>query len=211
MNAVIFDLDGTLWDSSKEVTESWNVVTAKYPACESRRLTVKDMHGFMGKPMNEIARLMMPNIEESLRNKIMLECMDFELEYLSAHKPAFYPCLSETLEELYEKYALIIVSNCQDGYIQLFLSQLNKNLFRDFESFGKTGLSKGGNIRLVIERNKIEKAVYLGDTQGDLDAADEAEIPFIHAGYGFGKINRKTAEISAFSELPKICEEIFKN
>ena len=211
MNAVIFDLDGTLWDSSKEVTESWNVVTAKYHACEIRRLTVNDMHGFMGKPMDEIARLMMPNVEESLRNKIMLECMDFELEYLSVHKPEFYPRLLETLEELHKKYALIIVSNCQDGYIQLFLKQLNKDLFCDFESFGRTGLSKGGNIRLVIKRNNIENAVYLGDTQGDLDASDEAEIPFIHAGYGFGMTNRKTMAISQFCELPKICGEIFND
>lgn len=204
-NAVIFDLDGTLWDSSKQVTESWNVILGRYPETENRRISVSDMHGFMGKPMDEIARLMMPDIDENLRKKIMLECMDYELEYLSEHKPCCYPKLRETLEELSEKYALMIVSNCQDGYIQLFLRlSETERFFCDFESFGKTGLSKGENIRLVIERNSIERAVYLGDTQGDLDAADLAGIPFIHAAYGFGKINRETAKILSLSELPKV-------
>lgn len=209
-NAVIFDLDGTLWDSSKQVTESWNVILGRYPETENRQISVSDMHGFMGKPMNEIARLMMPDIDEKLREKIMLECMDNELEYLSEHMGVLYPKLYETLEELSESYKLMIVSNCQDGYIQLFLRlSETERFFRDFESFGKTGLSKGENIRLVIKRNSVDKAVYLGDTQGDLDAADMAEIPFIHAAYGFGKTNRETDKILSFSELPRLCKAMF--
>ncbi len=209
-NAVIFDLDGTLWDSSEEVTGSWNIILKRHPETSRFCITVSDMKGFMGKQMDEIARLMMPNVDEKLRGKIMTECMDFELEYLAEHKPALYPRLCETLAELSEKYALMIVSNCQDGYIQLFFQNSGtERLFCDFECFGKTGLSKGQNIELVIKRKNISKAVYLGDTQGDLDAADSAGAEFIHAAYGFGKTNRKTAKISAFSELPGVCEKMF--
>ncbi len=213
-NAVIFDLDGTLWDSSEQVTESWNVVLGKYPESAGCKITTADMHGFMGKQMDEISAMMMPDLEENLRRKIMLECMDFELEYLektTKSKPVFYPFLFETLEKLSENFKLIIVSNCQDGYIQLFIRKSNtEKLFCDFESYGKTGLSKGENIKLVIERNSIDKAVYLGDTQGDLNSADFAGIEFIHAAYGFGKINRKTAAVTSLSELPNVCERIFR-
>ena len=209
-NAVIFDLDGTLWDSTLPVTESWNAVLGRYPESADCRISVSDMCGFMGKQMDEIAALMMPKVDEKLRRKIMLECLSFELEYLEEHKPVFYPNLSETLEKLAEKYALIIVSNCQDGYIQLFLEQFDKSgIFCDFECYGRTWLSKGENISLVIKRNSIQNAVYLGDTQGDLDAADFAGVDFIHAAYGFGKTNRETAKILRFSDLPKICENIF--
>ena len=209
-NAIIFDLDGTLWDSAKPVTDSWNVVLAKHPESNDCKISVSDMHGFMGKQMFDIAALMMPDVEEQRRRAIMLECMDFELDFLEEHKPVLYPKLSETLEILAERFKLIIVSNCQDGYIQLFLRQSKtERFFCDFESYGKTGLSKGENIKLVIERNSIDKAVYLGDTQGDLESADFAGIEFIHAAYGFGKTNRDTLKISAFSDLPKICGEIF--
>ena len=208
-DAIIFDLDGTLWDSSLQVTESWNVVLERYRETKNCAITTDDMHRFMGRQMNDIARMMMPGVEEELRNRIMLECMDYELEYLLGHKGVLYPKVSETLAGLSEKYALMIVSNCQDGYIQLFLKQTDTaRFFSDFESFGKTGLSKGENIKLVIRRNSIDKAVYVGDTQGDLDSADKAGVKFIHAAYGFGTTNRETARITEFSELTKILADI---
>lgn len=209
-NAVIFDLDGTLWDSSAQVTEAWNAVMGKYPESADCKISVTDMRGFMGKQMDEIAALMMPKVEKGLRKKIMLECMDFELDYLSENRPVFYPRLVETLEKLAEKFLLIIVSNCQDGYIQLFLRQSKtEELFGDHECYGKTGLSKGENISLVLKRNLIGNAVYVGDTQGDLDAADFAGIGFIHAAYGFGKTDRDTAKILSLPELPGACEKMY--
>lgn len=207
--AVLFDLDGTLWDSAQPVTDSWNAVLGKYP--EAPLITVRDMYGFMGKQLDEIARIMMPNLPESKRMGIMSECMDFELEYLKERGGAvLYPNLRETLELLARDYELMIVSNCQDGYIQIFLefSGLGE-LFSDFESAGKTGLSKGGNNRLIIERNAVDKAVYVGDTQGDLNSADFAGIPFVHAKYGFGSTDRETPSIKKFAELPEILKEIF--
>ena len=37
-----------------------------------------------------------------------------------------------------------------------------------------------------MERNRITSAAYVGDTQGDLEAARLAGIPFVWAAYGFG-------------------------
>lgn len=42
-------------------------------------------------------------------------------------------------------------------------------------------------MRLLMERNGIAEAAYVGDTQGDLEAARLAGIPFVWAAYGFGK------------------------
>lgn len=206
--AVIFDLDGTLWDSSRSCAESWNVILGKYPDI-TRRITVDDMHSFMGKTLDVIAPMALPEIPDPRRWEIMTECVRYEQDYIAEHGGVLYPKLRETLERLREKYALMIVSNCQDGYIQCFLDFAGmRDLFDDFESAGKTGLSKGENIRLVIERNSVDSAVYVGDTQGDLDSADFAGVPFIRAAYGFGKMNREVPEINSLTELLQAVEQI---
>lgn len=206
--ALIFDLDGTLWDSSESVCGSWNVVLGRYPDID-RRFTPADICGFMGKTLEQIFPLALPDTPDELRRKVLRECVSYELGYIAEHGGKLYPRLRETLEELRRDYTLIIVSNCQDGYIQCFLDFAGmRDLFDDFESAGGTGLCKGENIRLVIGRNQVDSAVYIGDTQGDLDAADLAGVPFIRAAYGFGQMNREVPEIQAFCELPRAAAKL---
>ncbi len=198
---IIFDLDGTLWDSSEQVAAAWSETLKSRPETD-RQVTGEDLRGYMGKTLEAIADLMLPELPKSLRMEIMKECCDNEEIYLRKVGGRLFPDLEKELERLCGKYSLFIVSNCQSGYIETFLEyhKLGK-YFADFECPGGTGLGKGENIKLVMERNGIEKAVYVGDTQGDCDSADFAGIPFIHAAYGFGKINREVPAVHSFSEV----------
>ena len=101
------------------------------------------------------------------------------------------------------------MSNSQDGYVQAFLHWSGLTCFRDIEMAGRTGLDKGANIRLVMARNGVTKAVYVGDTQGDADAAAKAGIPFIFTEYGFGSVKDAAARIASLPELPAVVEKIF--
>ncbi len=198
---ILFDLDGTLWDSSAEVTEAWNQAILRQGRTE--QFTVADMHNFMGRTLEAIAAMMFPAEPQPEQIRLILACEENEYKYLRAHKAHIYSREEEILRALSQEYALGIVSNCQDGYIDIYLDQCGfPQLFCDHECAGVTGLSKGQNIRLVMERQGIERCVYLGDTQGDADAAKEAGIPFIHAGYGFGKVDAADAVISDITELP---------
>lgn len=110
-----------------------------------------------------------------------------------------------TLEALSRCHRLFIVSNCQKGYIELLLEKGKLGgLIRDHACFGETGLCKGETIRLVMERNRITSAAYVGDTQGDLEAARLAGIPFVWAAYGFGNPEAWEARLEAFCQLTEL-------
>ena len=102
-----------------------------------------------------------------------------------------------------------MVSNCQAGYIEAFFAgNRTGHLFDDSENPGRTGLTKGENIRLVMARNGIKRSVYVGDTDGDRRAAEEAGVPFIHAAYGFGTAKRADAVIRSLRELPAAADRL---
>lgn len=199
---ILFDLDGTLWDSSANVINSWNSTIAKHTDLDLT-FTQEQMRSFMGKTLDKIGELMFPMLDVDERTRLMKICSEEENAFLKTQSPYIYPGEKEALEALGKDYLLAVVSNCQDGYIQIFLEKCGfGSLFGDFECAGRTGLDKGENIKLVIERNKLEKCFYLGDTETDGEAARKAGIPFIHAAYGFGTPTTCDAQITDISELP---------
>ena len=117
---IIFDMDGTLWDSAEGVAKSWTrIVNQEYD--RERVISVEDIHGVMGKTMDKIAEALFPELAEAPRLELLEKCCNDENAYLREHGGVLYPALEETLAELQKKYHLYIVSNCQSGYIEAFL------------------------------------------------------------------------------------------
>lgn len=201
IDSIIFDLDGTLWDSIAGICEAWQKVIANYPKI-THAVTPEDMQGCMGLPMDEIGKKLFPELDEVMLGKLMNEFCATEQVHLEEHGGMLYPKLEETLEKLAKKYKLFIVSNCQDGYIQAFFKahSLNK-YFSDFECWGVTGLSKGETNKLIMARNALKKPLYVGDTHGDAQSAKVAGIQFVYARYGFGEVEDYDYVIDRFEEL----------
>ncbi len=198
---ILFDLDGTLWDSAEGVAISWNRALERMDRAE--RVDVKRVHALMGKTMADIAYALFPREAPEEAVRILSVCTDEENAYLAEHGGTLYEGLEETLRALRRRgFLLAIVSNCQAGYIEAFLKAHHlAACFDDTENYGRTGMGKSHNIRLVTERNGLDRAWYLGDTQGDFDAATEAGIAFIHAAYGFGTVPEGTPRIMDIREL----------
>ena len=95
------------------------------------------------------------------------------------------------------------------GYIEAFLdfSKLGK-YFDDFIAAAEAKVTKAEAIKMIIERNNIETAVYVGDTDKDKLAAEGADIEFIQALYGFGENLNATHSINEFDALPDMLESI---
>ncbi len=205
---IIFDMDGTLWDSSEGVAKSWTEIVKKEYDKE-RVITQEDIQGVMGRTMDKIADALFPELSKEDRMGLLRKCCDYENEYLRIHGGVLYPDLEETLIALKENYDLYIVSNCQAGYIEAFLEHYGfGHYFKDIECYGNNDLPKSENIRKIVERNSLGKAVYVGDIQGDYDATTAAGLPFIHASYGFGTINEETAKVNTFAELIQVAPKV---
>ena len=96
---LIFDLDGTLWDSAANVAVSWNIIFRReYPSLPD--LTKEDIHSVMGLTMKEIEGKLHPSMPEERRSELFDECCRYEVEYLREHGGDPYPKLRETMEEL---------------------------------------------------------------------------------------------------------------
>lgn len=209
-NAIIFDMDGTMWDTTAAILPVWNEVLRKYPKETSKQISKTEMDGYMGKTLEQIAQLSLPELDINRSVEILSECCKTECKYLEEQGAIIYPKLIETLKELKDEYTLLIVSNCQDGYIQSFLTYYKLwDVFSDIEFAGRTGKTKGENIKLIIERNNIDKAVYVGDTQSDFDAAKFAGVDFIFAEYGFGSAENHKYSIKEISDLTSVVKRIF--
>lgn len=205
---IIFDVDGTLWDTTEIVSAAWNDAI-KVNGSSGVHTTPERLKQLFGKPMNVIGDLLFTDVREETREKLLDDCVEYEQRALEQRElKILYPGVAETLKALAETGKnLFIVSNCQSGYIELFLQKNNfETLVSDFECYGDTGLSKGENIRLLMERNGLQSTdtVYVGDTQGDYDATQRAGIPFIFAAYGFGAVDADCRSIERFEELLSI-------
>ncbi|MGM9535155.1 MAG: HAD family hydrolase [Intestinibacter sp.] len=201
VDSIIFDLDGTLWDSRKEVAESWSEVMSKYNY-NRKSISFQEVNDLMGKTIDEIEDILFPEIPKEKRTAIMYQSGENEINYLAKHGAKLFDNLEDTLDKLSKKYKLFIVSNCQPGYIEVFLDYYDFNkYFVDHECPKNAETVKSDNIKLIVERNNLKHPVYVGDTQGDANATKDAGLEFVFASYGFGNVEEYQYKIEKIEDL----------
>lgn len=205
MQALIFDIDGTLWDTRAIVAKGYNVELERMGRPDLF-LTAESLTALFGKTAAEIADVIFAEYPEDARLGLILRCMQTEREVMAAD-----PCdvafagVAETLRALKRDYRLFLVSNCEKGYPELLIEKLGlQGIFEAHMCHGDTGLPKGDTIRILMERHHIESAVYIGDTQGDLIASRRAGLRFIFCTYGFGSPESWDARLDDFRRLPEL-------
>ena len=203
--SLIFDIDGTLWDSRALVAEGYNIQLNK-EGLSRYCITAETLKPLFGRVMTEIADVLFADFPEKERYALMARCMETENRHLHENPCHIgYPGVRETMEALAKTHRLFIVSNCQQGYIELLMEKGGLGgLISDFDCFGNTGLPKGQTLRLLCERCNVRDAVYVGDTQGDMEASEQAGLPFVWAAYGFGKPAHWDKRIDHFTDLLRL-------
>ena len=205
MKALIFDIDGTLWDSRELVAKGYNDYLCEIGR-DDLQVTAEQLKSLFGKTMAEIADILFASIDKPQRYTVMERCTDREEVFLHRDPCRIaFPGVVETLRALKQDYRLFIVSNSQCGYPELVIEKLDiGELIEGHMCFGDTGRPKGETIRILMDRFGLTDAVYIGDTQGDLEACRMAGVPFIFCAFGFGSPECWDARVEHFAEIPEV-------
>jgi phosphoglycolate phosphatase len=203
-DAIVFDLDGTLWDTCGTCADAWNRVLATL-GIPYRPITPADVRAVAGQPHLEGIRATFPDLDDARVGRIADATAHEDNAAVARDGGILYPGVLEHVPSLRRRLPLFIVSNCQRGYVETFLqwSRLAP-AFVDFECWGNTGNTKAANLAAVIARNHLRAPFFVGDTEGDRTAADANNVPFVYASYGFGHVTQWAHRIDRFDQLPAL-------
>ena len=184
---ILFDLDGTLLDTLEDLADAVNHILERH-RCPQR--TLDEVRLFVGNGLGMLMRRALPAQYSQMVSDLLAE----ELRtYYTAHsriKTEAYPGMRELLEELHTAGAKVaVVSNKADEAVE----ELCRCYFPGLvdaavgETPGRRPKPAPDAVDLALERLGANRdgAVYVGDSQVDLDTARTAGRPCIAVTWGF--------------------------
>ena len=185
--AIIFDLDGTLLDTLADLAEGTNYALRVNGFPER---TLDEIRRFVGNGARKLIERAVPDGQaEAALEKVR---QDFNVYYKVHCKDHTgpYPGIMEMLQELVQQgYSLGVVSNKPDFAVQELIPEYFPGIFTSV-SGERQGVAKKPAPDLIREAMKnlqadSSNAVYVGDSEVDLEAAANAGIPCISVAWGF--------------------------
>lgn len=197
--AIVFDIDGTLWDASESSARGFEMALQK--AGLSDHVLPSTVRKLSGRPWDEIFKALVPSDAQNLP-QLKQRMDEAERIAIEQYGGTFFPYVRETLSSLSKRYPLFIVSNCQDWYLAAFMKWLNApDTFSDQTCFGITRAPKHEMILSLLDKHTVADALYVGDTCDDFLAAQKAGCRFVQAFYGFDEKIESVQGLNTFADL----------
>lgn len=207
-DAVIFDIDGTITNSTNAIIRSWNrhLSSLEYPHV----LLDEELAGsLMGKTMDDWAMAVLPELPLSISRPITENMEEKENEEIRTHGTDLYPDVKEVFELLSREYDLFILSNCGKGYIEAVMAYAGiEEYVKGHLCYGDNLLDKPDNLKKMIRDHDLKHPVYVGDTARDEECCKIADVPFIFVSWGFGDVPDAEYRADSTKELPEVIRTV---
>jgi len=203
-DAIIFDIDGTLWNACPASAKGWNIGLEKLGI--EQKITSKQIENVAGNSYEKCIDILLPGFQEKYPE--LLDTLNSsEIEVVKSDGGKFYDGVINGIKALASSYKIFLVSNCQDWYMELFLKFSGlEPVLTGFDCHGMSGLPKHKMLKRIASDYALINPVYIGDTEGDESAAKLANMDFIHATYGFGKPQNEVKSFDSFDNILKYLE-----
>ncbi len=207
MKNIIFDMDGTLIDSSEAITNSVNFVRSQIglPPIDKETVTKN-----INLPDADLPKIFY-NTNEYREEHRELFRKHYHNECITNIK--LYPGIKEVLEILSKDFTLSIATNASDFFAIKMLKYLKiENHFQTV--LGRNNVENVKPHPEIVEKTlnllngKKENSLLIGDSEKDELTAKNAKIKFIFVEWGFGKslFNPKSAR-----EAKELIELIYES
>ncbi|HHT80767.1 MAG: HAD hydrolase-like protein [Sphaerochaeta sp.] len=202
----IFDLDGTLMDTSSGIFATANKAVELVGRKPEHDIT--QLKKFIGPPIVQCF-INTYNLEEDLIADA-IEHYRKEYNVRGQFGAKEYPLIKQTLQKLSERGYLLAVGTLKNE--ELALSMMDHFGFSPYFSSIRGGdltskLSKADIVNKVLSDLNVDasEAVLIGDTIHDEKGAKEANVSFIAVDYGFGfpRGQEKTDSMMAVVSSPE--------
>ena len=184
---VIFDLDGTLLYTLEDLTKATNYALRRMNMPER---TLDDVRRFVG---NGVARLIELAVPEGTAPEVFEQTLAIFREYYDVHcndNTKAYDGVVDLLRELKaDGYALAIVSNKLDSAVkeldEKFFAEYTTAAIGEMEGVAKKPAPDMVQKAMKILKTDTKKAIYVGDSEVDIQTAENTGLPCVSVMWGF--------------------------
>lgn len=184
MKKVIFDLDGTLWETSEGYVYSYN------KACRQLDIPADKIRGrehvlsYLGMKLEELVMTILPEAPDKMvLGQLLLTNV---IEYLLTHPQTFGKDIRQLFEGLSKKYEIYIISNCPRPFLEAFYTVSGVKPFitgdNTIEDSDKSEAIK------KFTNGYADSAILVGDSPADYGSIENhRNVQFVYAAYGYCK------------------------
>ena len=182
---ILFDLDGTLVDTSKDITTALNYALKQYGIKEH---SVQETINMVGEGITRLIEKILGDKKIHMRDEIIRRFIEYYSEHLSDYSRE-YPYVRETLDQL-DGYKKAVISNKRESLSVELLEKLDLlKYFNLVAGSDTTSEKKPSPVPIFHIMEKLDTKPYesmiVGDSNFDIEAGEKAGIKTVAVTYGY--------------------------